>query len=231
MSSSVCGGIFQNAFYRFDQDAKVYQYSNSTSLVENTPLNISNGTDLVTSIIKCTYNGADTIYFIGTTKKEATVSLYFAVLNSTNTFNFQKMADLTDGDLEAESTTLFSVDTWPNCKSCVMVQYNNSSIGIIGPNSVTNNINVNNAYNISSVKTSFTTQNGVMYQLLPQGLKSYMFDVAKGTTSPALYQFENSNTVNSNIAWQTASNEDSSQILFYDSGSNFQLLKVKLIYT
>ncbi|KAI9260038.1 kinase-like domain-containing protein [Helicostylum pulchrum] len=227
-SSPVCGGDFQNGVYRFDQDAKVYQYNNSTLLVdENTSLNIRNDTDLVTLIIKCVYNGADTIYFIGTTKNEAKVSLYSAALNSTNnSFNFQKIVDPTNGVLEAESTMLFSVDKWPDCKRCAMLQYNNSSIGITGSNSFSPNINKNNAYNISSVKTSFTAQNGKMYQLLPQGLKSYMLDT-KITTFPALYQFENPNmVVNSNIAWQTASNEDSSQILFYDSGSNFQLLKL-----
>ncbi|KAG2230238.1 hypothetical protein INT48_006240 [Thamnidium elegans] len=229
MSSPVCGGTFQNGFYRFDQDAKVYQYSNSTSLAENKSLDISSGADLVTLIIKCTYNGADTIYFIGTTKNEATVSLYSATLNSNNTFNFQKFVDPTDGVLDAESTALFSVDTWPSCKRCVMVQYNTDSLGITGPNNFVPDINVNNAYNISAVKTSFTTRNGKMYQLLPQGLKRYMLDISKDTkitTSSALYQFENSNIVNYNTTWQIASNEDSSEILFYDSGSNFQLLKL-----
>lgn len=234
MSSSLCGGKFQNTFYRFDSDANIYQYNNVTSVAEHTSTSISSETDSVTSIKKCVYNGANAIYFIGITEEDPDVVLYSAEFdNVSQDFTFQKLPDPTNGLLNLNSTILLPIDHWKGLRGCVMLGYNKSSLGVACPNKASIKVFSNLNYGISTTKNLYTADDNQLFQLTAEGIKGFpvtvgekLSSIAISNSSSTVYKFQKPNMIDSNVVWKISTSEDSLQVLFYNTGPSFQLIKV-----
>lgn len=238
MGSPLCGGSFQNRFYRFNNDAEIYQYNSTTSVAKLSSAFISNGDDSVTSIKKCIYNGANTIYFIGTTNEDPDTILYSAVFNNaSHNFVFQKLPDPTNGSLDVDNTTIVAVDHWSDLSGCVMLGYDTNSLGVACPQKAAIKVTSNKNYGISTTKNIFTTQDSQLYQLTTEGLKGFsiiigdkLSSIAISNSSSTVYKFQEPNTIDPNANWNISTSEDSTQALFYSLGPSFQLLKVPSLY-
>lgn len=234
MGSPICGGNFHNTFYRFDNDAKIYQYNSTTSIAKILPSFISQGTDSVTSIKKCIYNGANAIYLIGATDEDPEMILYSAVFNSTSHgFNFRKLPDPTNGSLDSDSTIILPVDRWSGLSGCIMVGYGTNSLGVSCPQKASIRVFSNLNSSIISLSNLFTTYDSHLYQLTAEGLKGFTVSIGDKLSSisilnspSSVYKFQEHNIIDSNTTWKIITSEDSQQALFYNSGPSFQLLKV-----